>query len=103
MASVTSFFYANAYAIENKYFGAIQPVIYNLKSIATQSALKPITIGADALSDYRTYNEQMMQMLGEKLSPLFDPESPIIPSPDENHCHFCNFKLLCGVAKERKF
>ncbi|MDE7397092.1 MAG: PD-(D/E)XK nuclease family protein, partial [Muribaculum sp.] len=97
------FIYANAYAIENKYFGAIQPVIYNLKSIATQSALKPITIGADALSDYRTYNEQMMQMLGEKLSPLFDPESPIIPSPDENHCHFCNFKLLCGVAKERKF
>lgn len=97
------FIYANAYARHKHYDGPIQPSIYALRSVATQTEFNPVTINGIPMSDYRIHNNQVLDLLASRLGTLFDPETPITPDPSEDHCHYCKYKLLCGVAKERNY
>lgn len=92
------FLYCNGLACEMKKDVPIQPVLYLFKKFSTDGIL-PVRQGVDPVTDYRKLNDDVMEMLRENLSELFDPEIPFEPDPSKEHCHFCNYKEICGQAK----
>jgi CRISPR/Cas system-associated exonuclease Cas4 (RecB family) len=55
-----------------------------------------IKISGNAIVDYSGYNDDILNMLAERLEPLFDKDEPFRPSPNSSHCKFCNFSMICG-------
>ena len=92
------FLYCNGLADELKKDVAIQPVLYLFKKFSTEG-IQPVKQGANPVTDYRDLNGEVMAVLREKLLELFDPEKPFEPDPSREHCHFCNYKEICGQAQ----
>lgn len=86
--------YANAFAIDKKYEGAIQPFIYQLRTIAVES-LSTIKINKNDIIDYHEVNEEFMDNLGKVLTEMFDPNIPFEAKPSQSACKYCQFKELC--------
>ncbi len=93
------FLYCNAYAHIKGYTGAITPRLFLFKKLHSDG-LEPVTINKEELTDYRTYNREVMEKLNEKLKTLFDSSVPFCATPSESHCNFCNFKILCGQSAQ---
>lgn len=86
--------YCNVYARHEGYDGAISPMIYSLKSVAS-SGLQPLLLGKRPLTDYRDHNEEFLELFNTTISSLFDPEVPFVQTEKPDHCLFCQFKPLC--------
>lgn len=87
-------FYCNAYAGKIGWGGAIMPQIYSFKTISTMG-LQPIRCGKEALTDYRTVNEEFLDRFRAKVSEIFDPEVPFTQAVNDSACKFCGFKAIC--------
>ncbi len=86
--------YCNVYARHEGYDGAISPMIYSLKSVAS-AGLQPLLLGKRPLTDYREHNEEFLELFNTAITALFDPEVPFVQAEKPDHCLFCQFKPLC--------
>lgn len=100
------FLYCNALAVEKKYNGPIQPILYLFRKFATDG-IKPVRMEEGRgrgktvaeIADYREFNDKVMELLRERLGELFDRDVPFRPTPHPTHCKYCNFKSICGLAQ----
>lgn len=92
------FLYCNGLAYEKKDNSPMQPILYLFKKFSTDG-IQPVKYGSDDLVDYHNLNDEVMGMLQERLSGLFDRDKPFEPDPSPEHCHFCNYKEICGQAQ----
>lgn len=92
------YLYCNSLAYELKKDTPMQPVLYLFKKFSTDGII-PVKMGSEPVTDYRDLNDEVMKMLKEKLSSLFDPLIPFEPDPSREHCHFCNYREICGQAQ----
>ncbi|MDE5607656.1 MAG: PD-(D/E)XK nuclease family protein [Muribaculaceae bacterium] len=98
------FLYANALAQLDPKVSPdtpIMPQIYRFRTIGANRTPDFLTIGNQTVLDYRSFNEEFMQIMEEKLNTLFgklDSEEPIVlqASESEYSCKYCMFKTLCG-------
>ena len=91
------FLYCNMHARDRHFTGAIWPMLYAMKKIFTDG-LQPVKISGEPLYDYTSHNEAVMEALNCKLRSLFDRDTPFAPTPSDKHCHYCDFKAMCGMA-----
>lgn len=92
------YLYCNSLAGELKKDIPMQPILYLFKKFSTEG-ITPVKKGGEPVTDYRELNGEVMTMLKERLSPLFDREIPFEPDPSKEHCHFCNYREICGQAQ----
>lgn len=87
--------YANLYRLSDGYEGAVQPVIYQFKSIFTQG-LNPIVYNKDVFDDHRVINDEFLSCFNSVLTEMFDPSVPFRQSDNAKTCEYCGFKAVCG-------
>lgn len=87
-------FYCNAYAAKTGHRGAIQPLIYKMRTLGTDG-VRPLMFEKQPLMDYRTINDSFREEFAKVVGEIFDPETPFGQTPDPSNCHFCSFKPLC--------
>jgi hypothetical protein len=93
------YLYCNAYNIsaKNDQPVSIKPYLYRFRNPSNIDGTMPsISIGGISIEDYLDFNDEVLEMLEKRLAPLFDKETPFMPTPNERHCKFCNFKVICG-------
>jgi hypothetical protein len=89
------FLYSNAYKIISKTDKPIRPSLIRFRKL-NEKVMPGIKISGNAIVDYSGYNDDILNMLAERLEPLFDKDEPFRPSPNSSHCKFCNFSMICG-------
>lgn len=90
--------YCNAYAQTEKYGGAIQPYIYQLRKVAVDK-FTPLKINGEEVKDYATFNEEFLQRLDQLFDEMLDEDIPFKAFPDERNCKFCKFNEMCQVSR----
>lgn len=88
--------YCNGYAKKEGYDGAIQPYLYKLRRLALDP-FKPLTIAKTPVADYRDFNDEFLEHLGNLLDEMFDPEIPFEAYPGKDNCKYCKFQEICSV------
>lgn len=89
--------YCNIYAGMEGTDEAIQPYIYNFKTLAL-NGLQPIRYGsrnASEFVDYHAVNDEYLAGLDSLLSVMFDKNVPFRQAETDKVCTFCSFKNLC--------
>lgn len=75
----------------------LMPVVYKLRDIGKGDKKSgPITICKDNVDDYRDFNDEFIERLGDRLKELFDPSIPFKATPDKNACRYCKFTQICA-------
>ncbi len=88
------FLYANAYALNQKYDGPIQPMVYQVGKLGN-TPISPMEIGKVKINDIRDFNAEFMDGLTERMKELFDPNVPFRSTPDAHACRYCKFTTIC--------
>lgn len=75
----------------------LMPVVYRLRDIGRgDKKCGPVTISKQSVDDFRDFNDEFIQGLGDKLKELFDPSIPFRATPDKNACRYCKFTQICA-------
>ncbi len=90
--------YANAYAQREHFDGAIEPYIYQLRKVVVDK-FQPVSIAKDAITDYRTINDEFLDRLDKVITEMFDPEKDFVarPGKDCHNCKYCKFRSVCEI------
>ncbi len=88
------FLYANAYALNKKYFGPIQPMVYLVGKMGN-TPITPLEISKTQVNDIRDFNSEFIDGLSERMKELFDKNVPFRSTPDQHACRYCKFTTIC--------
>ncbi len=92
--------YCNAYAMQEKYASAIQPIVYQLKEICQYTkenfALRLGKPKGPVLENYldldnSLFLEKMKSVVGE----IFDKDKKFAQTKDRDKCKYCQFRKIC--------
>ncbi len=72
----------------------LQPSIYIIRNLFNK--FEPfVKYNKDPLYDYARVEEEFNQLLTQCLDEIFDLDRPFDQTPEEEHCQYCDFKVLC--------
>lgn len=98
-AILQMFIYCNFYSALTEYDGAIQPILYKLRTLNT-TGIEPLTIGYERkkqkILDYRDFNDDFILHFHKCIEDMFNPEIPFRQTQNDDYCQYCNFKNICG-------
>ena len=107
--------YSQAYSQYTGYDGAIQPIIYPIRTIMVRK-IEPLQWSAPSYTDdikdidlkkpsrnsgkwnvldYRDYKAEFNDLLISELEKLFDPDTPFICPDNNDACRYCKFLQIC--------
>ncbi len=72
----------------------LQPTIYLIRNLFNK--FEPfVKYGKDPLYDYSRVKEEFNRHLSKCLEEIFDLDRPFTQTTEEEHCQYCDFKVLC--------
>lgn len=74
----------------------VVPMLYYVPSMNAKDFSPYICIGKEIVTDFRTIAGEFREKLTGSLSKLIDPSNEFMPTEVEDHCKYCDYKLLCG-------
>lgn len=94
------FLYCNAF-VQNSGLAdsdtIVQPMIYRFRTIGRNLPPEPLSIDGRVVTDYREFNDEIMERLDEVLYPLFAPDADVTfdCAADDHACKYCKFTSIC--------
>lgn len=87
-------------AIENNMANKVSPsLIYIHKKSSAQRGDYVIKIAGKPILDVAPLCKDFKAMLQNKISGIFDPQTPFTPTSNEAHCQWCDFRKICGKPR----
>lgn len=74
----------------------VVPMLYYIPSMPGKDFTPYICIGNEAVTDFREIAGEFKEKLVEKLSDLINPSKCFETTEVDDHCRYCDYKLLCG-------
>ncbi len=86
--------YCKLYKMNYRPTSPVYPAIYIIRNLFDKFEWN-IRYEKEAFTDFGLVEEAFDQCLTACLDEIFDLDRPFTQTPDEQHCQYCDFKLLC--------
>lgn len=73
----------------------IVPMLYYIPSLPSKDFSPFITINGETITDFHSIAKDFKDMLINNISEMLSPNNNFEPTKIEDHCKYCDYKLLC--------